>query len=362
MTPENNLARAIITSLSDGLLVFDKKNKLSFINPQAEKFLNIRGQEVLDKSILELSSFGNFALLVELLGGGIKKISREELSLGEYLILEVSTIPMAQEEEKIGNLVILHDVSREKMVERMKTEFVSLTAHQLRTPLSAIKWTLRMILDGDLGEVASGQREFLEKTYQSNERMIRLINDLLNVTMIEEGRYLFKPILAHLEKEVQFVVDSFKEEIKRRKIKLRKSLPELPAVMLDVEKMRLAIANLLDNALRYTFSRGEVMIALRQVNKEIEFSIKDSGVGIPENQQKRVFSKFFRGANVIRMETEGTGLGLFITKNIIEAHGGRIWFESEEGRGTTFYFTLPIREKFGEFLTAEFYRVARSEK
>jgi len=117
-----------------------------------------------------------------------------------------------------------------------------------------------------------------------------------------------------------------------------------------VEKMRLAVQNLLDNAIRYTSPGGWVTISLKHSKKEIEFSIKDSGVGVPKDQQKRVFSRFFRGTNVMRMETEGTGLGLYIVKNIIEAHGGKIWFESEEGKGTTFYFTLPIKQEFPEFL------------
>jgi len=234
----------------------------------------------------------------------------------------------------------------------MKTEFVSIAAHQLRTPLSAIKWTLRMVLDGDFGPITEEQRDFMEKTYKSNERMITLINDLLNVSRIEEGRFLYKPILTDIESVVQFVIDSYKEEIEKRKIKFEFKKPEkkLPKVMLDVEKMRLAIQNLLENAIRYTQPEGRVTASLKYVKKEIEFSIKDTGIGIPKDQQERIFTKFFRGGNAIRLETKGSGLGLFIVKNIIEAHGGKIWFESKEGKGTTFYFTLPVKEKFGEFL------------
>ena len=116
---------------------------------------------------------------------------------------------------QLGKIVILHDITREKMIERMKTEFVSLAAHQLRTPLSAIKWTLKMLLDGDLGEITSGQRDFIEKSYKSNERMISLINALLDVTRIEEGRYLYKPVPANLGDVAQFVVNSNQEEIRR---------------------------------------------------------------------------------------------------------------------------------------------------
>jgi len=274
------------------------------------------------------------------------------MKIRESLTVEVNSIPIMLEEEKIGTLVILHDITREKMIERMKTEFVSLSAHQLRTPLSAIKWTLRMLLDGDLGKITEEQREFLEKTYKSNERMINLINDLLNITRIEEGRYLYKPIFINIEPIIQSVLDAYKDEIKERKLKLNfiKPKEKLPEIKVDVEKIRLAIQNLLENAIRYTKAGGEMKISLKYLGDKIECSVSDTGVGIPEDQRARVFSKFFRGSNVIRLETEGSGLGLFITKNIIEAHGGRIWFESKEGEGTTFYFTLPLKKEFERFI------------
>jgi len=349
---EKNKTLSIITNFTDGLLFFDKENKLSLVNPQAETFLEIKVQEAVGQSISELTKFPNFKTLINILGKEIKGVYRKELPFKKNLILEISTISMMSGEERQGALVILHDVTREKMVERIKTEFVSLAAHQLRTPLSAIKWTLKMLLDGDLGKITEEQREFIEKSYKSNERMINLINDLLDVTRIEEGRYLYKPVLSDIEAVVQFVINSYREEIKKKKLNLefKKSEKKLPKAMVDVEKIKLAIQNLLENAVRYTSPGGKITVSLKQIKKEIEFSVEDSGVGIPKDQQKRVFSKFFRGANVIRMETEGSGLGLFISKNIIEAHGGRIWFESEEGKGTTFYMTLPITEEFKEFL------------
>jgi PAS domain S-box-containing protein len=340
---EKNKTLAVITNFADGLLVFDKEGKVSLINPQAENFCKVKKEEVLGKSILELSQFPGFRPIAEAVGKELKGIFRKEVPIREDLILEVTTVPIMIEEEKIGTLMILHDVTREKMIERMKTEFVSISAHQLRTPLSAIKWTLKMFLDGDLGELTKEQREFLEKTYKSNERMINLINDLLNVARIEEGRYLYRPVLADIVPICQSVIDSCKEEIEKKKLKFRFEKPKgLPKVRVDVEKISLAIQNLLENAIRYNREGGGIEITLEEKEGKIKFSIKDTGIGIPKDQQHRVFTKFFRAPNAMRMETEGSGLGLFITKNIIEAHGGEIWFESEEGKGTTFYFTLPV--------------------
>lgn len=341
---EKDKTLTIITNFTDGLLVFDRENKLSLINPQAKHFLGIKDSELIGKTTLELRNLSQFKPLIDLIGEKIESIFRKTLSLRENLILEISTVPLLSEGEKIGNLVILHDITREKLVEQLKTEFVSLSAHQLRTPLSAIKWILRMILDGDLGSLKEEQKEFLEKAYYSNERMINLINDLLNITRIEEGRFIFEFKEVNLLEVAEQVIESLRDEIERKKIKFEfQKLTKIPQIKADIEKIKIAIENLIDNAITYTPEGGKVTVILRS-NQEIYFSVKDSGIGIPEDQKERIFTKFFRAKNALKMETEGSGLGLYITKNIIEAHGGKIGFESKEGQGSTFYFTLPIKK------------------
>ncbi|MBL7156314.1 MAG: PAS domain-containing protein [Candidatus Pacebacteria bacterium] len=362
---EKNKTQAIITSFTDGLLVFDQVNKLILINPQAESFLKIESKTIIGKSINELANIQNLKQLTDILKKSgkntlgpvrnasrsdadrdIKKVFRKEWKIRENFILEISTISLAGDGSTGGTLAVLHDISREKLVQKLKTEFVSISAHQLRTPLSAIKWTLKMLLDGDLGKITKEQRDFLIRTYKSNERMISLINSLLNVTRIEEGRFLFKPVLADLEEIIEFAIEQNKSNAKRRKIRiLFKKQGNLPKSLIDVENMKLAAQNLVDNAVKYSMIKSKIVINLCKKDKNFEFSIKDTGVGILKAQQSRIFSKFFRGTNAIRMETEGSGLGLFIAKNIIEAHKGKIWFESEKNKGTIFYFTLPIPKK-----------------
>jgi len=341
---ERDRALAIINNLSDGILVFDKKKNLSLINPQAELFFETKAPDIIGKSASDFAEIPLFKSLINLLSQEDKKIFRKELSLKKNLILEATVTPLIIEKEEMGTLINLHDITKEKTVERIKTEFVSLSAHQLRTPLSAIKWTLRMLLDGDAGELNKEQRDFLEKTYKSNERMISLINDLLNVTRIEEGRYIYQPLFRDFVGIAHSVVDLYRGEIEKKNIKFEFKEPEqkLPRILADEEKIKLAVENLLNNAIGYTFPGGSIIISIDLLENEIEFKIEDTGTGIPKDEQSRVFTKFFRGINAVRMETEGSGLGLFVTKNIIEAHGGRIWFKSEEGRGSTFYFTLPL--------------------
>jgi signal transduction histidine kinase len=315
------------------------------VNPQAESFLKIKTNEVKGKLISELTKYANLKPLIDLLGKEVKDIFRKELAIKEDLILEISIVSMVSGKEKLGKLIILHDITREKIVEKMKTEFVSLSAHQLRTPLSAIKWILKMFLDGDVGEITFEQKNLLKKAYQSNERMIFLINDLLNVARIEEGKYLYKSKLVSIEDIIESIIKSLQQEIKRKRLifEFKKPKEKLAPIMIDAEKMQLAIQNLIENAVRYTKMGGRVTIVLKGDGKEIEFSVQDTGIGIPQEYQKRIFTKFFRGTNAVKMETEGSGLGLFISKNIIEAHKGRVWFESKKSKGSTFYFTLPIK-------------------
>lgn len=355
---EKDKTMTVISNFIDGLLLFNKENAIEIINAKAEHFLKIESDEINGLKIEDLVKIEHLSPLLDILfkskelgKGGEDENDRNEVEINKGQTLEISIVPVITGEEKIGTLVSLHDISREKMIEAMKSEFVSIAAHQLRTPLSAIKWTTRMLLDGDLGELNEEQTELVEKTYASNERMVNLINDLLNVSRIEEGRYLYKPELVHIEEITDPIIDSYKAEIERRglKIEVKKPNKETPTVVADQEKITLVIQNLLDNAMKYSLKGGDIIFTITHNDKDnrVQVSIKDSGVGIPKDQQERLFGKFFRATNVIRMETEGSGLGLFISKNIIEAHEGRIWFDSEEGKGSTFYFDLPVKDQKG---------------
>lgn len=236
---------------------------------------------------------------------------------------------------------------RERLISQMKSEFISIAAHQLRTPLSAIKWTLKMMLDGDVGAISKEQYEFLNRGYQVNERMITLVGDLLNVARIEEGRfgYRFEPV-KFIEYLNQFIT-RYQDQPTRRGITFHFEPPPepFPPLTVDASKMDLVLQNLFDNACKYSPPGGSVQITLKLLSQFAEVTVADSGVGIPKHQLHRVFTKFFRGDNVVRMQTEGSGLGLFIVKNIVRNHGGDISVESEENKGTKMIFTLPISKE-----------------
>ncbi len=345
---ERNKTMAIIDNLTDGVLFINIENKVELASPLVMDFFKKTKDEIIGEDILDLISSPGFQPLYDLLRDGnerkIRIVSREEVAITDKITFEVTTAALKTDSEEKGVLMILRDISREKIIEALKTEFVSIAAHQLRTPLSAIKWTVRMMLDGDVGAVNPEQKDLLEKTYESNERMIHLINDLLNVTRIEEGRFLYKQEPVQFEDLVGDVVNNSQELLKMKNIKFDLNVPKeiLPDIYADKEKVELVVQNLLENAIKYTSNGGTITIDLSKAGDSALFEIKDNGVGIPKSQQDRIFGKFFRGENVVKMETEGTGLGLYTSKNIVEAHKGKIWFESEEGQGTKFYFSIPF--------------------
>jgi len=342
----------IIKNLSDGLLVFDASWNLELLNPKAEQLFGVLHDEVVGANFEKLGKAGQFASLVALLSNAKEYLFRKEMSIDERAVVEVTTSPFHEQRGELSTLVMLHDITREREMEQTKTEFVSLAAHQLRTPLAAIKWSVQMLLGGDAGEISKEQQTFLDKMSQSTERMIRLINDLLNITRIEEGRYLYQPTFQELPQIVKTMVQSYQDLAAQKGIKLQEEVAsgKVPRVLVDEEKIRLAVQNLIENAIHYTPRGGEVTVRVLHDTKEVKLEVADTGMGIPEQQKKRVFEKFFRASNAKTVDTEGSGLGLYLVNNIITAHGGKVWFESEEGKGTTFTFTLPVREEISEFL------------
>jgi len=242
------------------------------------------------------------------------------------------------------DLLRLNDELEE--LDRAKSHFVSVAAHQLRTPLSIIKWTFRMLLSGDFGKINEEQKNVIQRGYDVNEGTIRLISDLLDVARIEAGRFSYSFNTVDIEKIIKDVVEMNGPRAKEKKIDITISKgagSKIPSTKADEAALQVVLQNLLSNAINYTLPGGKIELVYKKKGKFIEVRVKDTGVGIPQRQMSRIFTKFFRGDNVIRMQTSGTGLGLFIAKNIITAHKGEMGVESQEGKGSTFWFRIPIK-------------------
>ena len=238
--------------------------------------------------------------------------------------------------------IITRSFERLAEANRMKSEFVKIVSHQLRSPMTNLKWSIDLLMSGELGEIGKEQIEYFKILRENVSRMTELVKDLLTVSRIEEGSLLVKKEMVSLEQIVKDLILRFKPLALASNVVVKlETQKDLPEILVDSYQIKTVIENLLDNAIRYVKGRGEVLIKIEKKEEGLCFKVKDTGVGIPKEDQKYIFQKFFRAENAIRQQTQGSGLGLFIAKSIIERLGGKIGFQSEENKGTTFWFTLP---------------------
>jgi len=241
--------------------------------------------------------------------------------------------------------IITRSFERLAEASRLKSEFISIVSHQLRSPLSNLKWTIELLMSGKLGMIEERQIEYFKIIKENSNRMHELVSDLLTVSRIESAKLPFKEEDFSMQELVRNLINEYKPLISAYNVKVVfNESNDLPHVFSDPSRIKLVIENLLDNAVRYTKQRGEIKIELSQKNSNIYFSIKDNGVGIPEKDKKYIFQKFFRSENALKHQTKGSGLGLYISKAIIKKAKGKIGFQSTENKGSTFWFTLPLKK------------------
>lgn len=255
---------------------------------------------------------------------------------------------------------IAQDITKHKELRKAKTDFVTLASHQLRTPLSIIKWYIDFLLCGDAGELMPDQKKYLEQVYKSNERLIELVNALLDVSRIDVGTFSIEPEPVDIIPLAEEAIKRVRPEMMKKKINLDKHLAELPIVNADPRLTKIVFVNLLSNAVKYTPEGGRIQFMIKKTETDIWIKVSDTGVGIPRAQQAKIFTKLFRAENAKRLESVGTGLGLYIVKAVIEKSGGKIWFQSpaldllmeneqktlsidKKNLGTTFNITIPLK-------------------
>lgn len=242
----------------------------------------------------------------------------------------------------IGHLIIQGFDSLAKINVTM-SEFISIASHQLRTPLTHLRWTVESLMEETSKNLEPKQLEHLSYIEDNSRRMTLLVNDLLNVSRIEGGRLFLNPAAFSISHMIDEIIKEFTTNTQAQNIKLTKQITgSIPQVYADSSKIHEVLQNLIDNAIRYTPLKGSVVVKIEQQNNFVRVSIKDQGVGIPEQDKKNIFKKFFRSQNAMKYQTEGTGLGLFIAKGIINNSKGKIGFISQQNQGSTFWFTLPL--------------------
>lgn len=264
---------------------------------------------------------------------------------GEQYEAQIRISPVLDEKKSILFFVgIERDITKEKQIDRAKTEFVSLASHQLRTPLTSIKWYAEMLLSGDAGKINADQKQFVDEIYQGNQRMVDLVNALLNVSRIDLGTFAIEPELINVTEIAKSVLEELRPKIIEKQIGVEKKYGEnMPIIKADPKLIRIVFQNLLSNAIKYTPDKGKVTLNIFKKDKDLLIQVADTGYGIPKNQHSKIFTKLFRADNIQQKNVEGNGLGLYIVKSIIDQSDGKIWFESEENKGTIFYVTLPLK-------------------
>lgn len=342
---EKKKTEAIVMNLSDGLIVLDSNNQIILLNPKAKQYLGLENK-IIDLK-LNSEEINNLKKIIE------KTSQKKETFYDNVLIespekkyLKIATSPVYDSRGLfLGHVKVLHDVTREKEIDKMKSEFISIASHQLRSPLSNLKWLLEIMKKQEIGQINQEQQKIINLMDDSNKRLIKLVQELLNISRIEEGKIGFDLKKLDLNKIIQEVINDLLESAKQKNIKINFSKQELPQILIDQDTIRMVIQNLIDNAIKYTKSNNPIEINSKIDNNNIIVSVKDSGIGIPQKDQPKIFSKFHRSQNAKNLAVNGTGLGLYIAKQIIEKHKGKIWFNSKENQGTSFYISLPLAIK-----------------
>lgn len=350
-----------IESSSDQIVITDVDGYILFINEATEKITGYSREEIMHSKAGVLWGGQMDNAFYEKMWDTIKNkkkpfqgIVKNKRKNGEEYYALIKIAPVLDSNKKVVSFIgTERDVTETVQIDQMKTEFISLASHQLKTPLSAIKWFSEMLLDKSMGSLNENQIKCVSNIVSSNERMLSIVGDLLNISKIEAGKLSLKAEKVNVLDIVDEVIKELEVEINNKEIHvLCGGCNHMPIIFCDRNALKNIFSNLISNAVKYTPENGEISIEGYERTKEFEFRVKDSGMGIDEEERDKIFKKFYRAKEAIDTNPEGTGLGLYIIQLLVEAMGGKITFESKMGKGTTFIFTIPKKDRNtkGEFM------------
>jgi two-component system phosphate regulon sensor histidine kinase PhoR len=334
---------AVLANMVSGVVVFELSGRINLVNPSAERILGISKNEAAGRKYVEaLKNYPLIQIIDRVLKSGQPQSGEITLIFPAERILEAHAAPVLGERlEPQGVVLVLHDISEIRHLEMVRAEFVANVSHELKTPVTAVKGFAETLLEGALYDPRACE-EFVSIIAEEAERLNRLINDLLSLSRIEsrEIRLQLEPLeLGH---EIRQIADTIMPRFQKKELALNVLAPGKPVVaQADRDRLEQVLLNLLENSLMYTPSGGRVDVAVWEEVGMVVVSVSDTGIGIPPDDLPRIFERFYRVDRARSRKLGGTGLGLAIVKHIVDAHGGRVWVESELGQGSTFYFTLP---------------------
>lgn len=350
---------ALLASLGDGVVAINSSGRVLFAN---DSFLELTGQkkeEIYEKKfdLIPLASENGEFLSPEDRPGFRALVKGKKLSVGtvgkppycflknkktrEKIPVSITSTPILLQNKVIGAISIYRDISREIEIDRAKSEFLSLAAHELRTPLATMSLTAEMLLKGFAGEMSPDMREYIRGFFRGVQKMTELIKIFLNVSRIDLGTLVINPTPLDIRGLVDELLENFSDDVLKKELKvIRDYKKNLPKISVDSKIIGVAMENLISNAIKYSKKNGKITLGIKVEEQDFIISVSDTGNGILKEEQSKIFTKLFRGKNAI--ETDGVGLGLYITKYSIEKSGGRVWFESKENEKTTFYIAIPL--------------------
>lgn len=347
---------AILESVADGVVVTDTDNTIDFVNSSALQILGLQRDDVLGRSIDDLAGlFGesSAAWLQTIREWSLDPYAyedsgayAEQIELDDGRIIMVHLAPVLLQNEFIGTVSIIRDITYEVEVDRLKSEFVATVSHELRTPMTSIRGYVDLLMMGAAGALSENQEHFMEIIKENTVRLNVLVNDLLDVSQIEAGKVALNIQPLDLREMSAKLLSEMRQRSEQEQKPIHfemDAFSDLPPVAGDSERVRQILANLLENAFRYTPANGRVTVRLRPANDDyVQIDVVDTGIGIAPEEQPRVFERFYRGEHPFVLASAGTGLGLALVKQLVEMHKGEIWLKSVPGQGSTFSFTLPI--------------------
>ncbi|MFH0892703.1 MAG: PAS domain S-box protein [Candidatus Falkowbacteria bacterium] len=341
---------------SDMVVITDNKGAILYANKAAEKISGYSQSEIIGEKIGGRKLWGGtkdsdyynamWTRIRDEKKTFIGELKNKRKDGTEYEA-EIRISPVFDDNKDIlFYIAIERDITEQKEIDRAKSEFVSLASHQLRTPLSSISLSAELLLKDAAGQVTKEQAEYLNDIYEDVFKMSELINALLNISKIEMGTFVAEPEPAEIVDLIDCALAEVETQIKNKKIDVAKNIDRMvPTIEVDKNIIRVVMHNLLHNSIKYSGAGGRIEINAKRAGGSIILSVKDNGVGIPSRQQSKIFSKYFRADNVKKIEASGTGLGLYISRSLLEEVGGKIWFESRINQGTVFSFSLPLKAK-----------------
>jgi two-component system phosphate regulon sensor histidine kinase PhoR len=350
ISKEKDYLQTILKGMMEGVLVVDGRGRILMVNDALRNLLSF-SSDVADKMPLEVIRNAELeAAITSVVREGKNKVLELNVTVPGGRILEVNVVGIlpssnstgADGEGVRGAIAVFHDITRLKELEIIRQDFVANVSHELRTPLTTIKGYAETLLEGALKEEVASQ--FVQVIKRHTDRLTKIVEDLLMLSKIESKEFQLKIEFISLPDFINDVIDFVKEAAEKKEISISQSkITSSQAVGADRNYLEQIFINLLDNAIKYTHEGGKVTIsAIEKDKREIQFSIEDDGMGIPREDIPRIFERFYRVDKGRSQELGGTGLGLSIVKHLVQAHGGRVWVESQLGEGSTFYFTLPI--------------------